>query len=123
MRLDYWLLRYYQYRFGRRLFFDLFLIFIILGLGFAFFFGRSAMIGFFTDKVKTEISKLQSVSKSYVPAVPNISSPEAIVSSRIPKSCFSSDARGCVCYDQHTTVIKDFPVDRCRDIVNGFSRF
>jgi len=81
------------------------------------------MIGFFTDKVKTEVLKLNGVSKSYVPAVPENSSPGFVVPSRIPRSCFSSDTRGCVCYDQHTTVIKDFPVDRCQDIVNGFTRF
>ncbi len=121
MRLGYWFFRYYKYRSGGKLVFNLFLIAIVLG--FAVFFSRIAMMSFLTDKVKTEISKLQSVSKSYVPAVLDISSPEAVISSRIPKSCFSSDARGCVCYDQYTTVIKDFPVDRCRDIVNGFSRF
>lgn len=121
MWLGYRFLRYYKYQSRSRLIFDLFLIAIFLG--FAIFFSRIVMMSFLTDKVKTEISKLQSVSKSYVPVVPGSSSPGIAVPSRVPKSCISGDSRDCVCYDQYTTVIKDFPLDRCQEIVNGFSRF
>ncbi len=115
-----WLLRYYKYYSARRLVFDLCLIVAILGFSFYY---RSTMVDFVTGMVKTEVSKLKTSDKPYIHDAPKKISSDVIVSPRIPKSCFSSDARGCVCYDQHTTVIKDFPVDRCRDIVNGFSRF
>lgn len=87
------------------------------------------MFDFITDKVKAEILKLPSISRSHIHSapVPSLSDTssysESLVPSRIPRSCFFSDPRGCVCYDQHTIVIKDFPVDRCQDIVNGFTRF
>jgi len=124
MRFDYWFLRYYKYYAGRKLIFDLCLIVVILSLGFTFyFFGRSTMAGFFVNHMKTEVSKLKSLKKSSIHDVSEESSSGDVALSRIPKSCFSSDTRGCVCYDQHTIVIKDFPVDRCRDIVNGFARF
>lgn len=92
-------------------------------LGFAFFFGRIAIIGLFADKAKTEISNLKIVNRLTVHDMPVDSSLEAAVPSRIPKSCFFNNTRSCVCYDQHTVVIKDFPVDRCQDIVNGLARF
>lgn len=81
------------------------------------------MVGFITNKLKTEVSKLKSVNKSYAHDISKDSPSEIVVPSRIPKSCFSSDIRGCVCYDQHTIIIKDFPVDRCEEVVNGFARF
>ncbi|WP_350135847.1 hypothetical protein [Nitrosomonas sp.] len=121
MRFDYLFLRYYGRYAWRRLAFDLCLIVIILSFSF-YFFDKSAMLGFFTNKVKTEVLKLKSVNRSYAFDKLEVSPPE-VVPPRIPKSCFSSDTRGCFCYDQHTIVIKDFPVDRCREIINGFSRF
>lgn len=122
MRFDYWFLRYYGRYASRRLVFNLCLIAIVLSFSF-YFFSKSAMVGFITNKLKTEVSKLKSVNKSYAHDISKDSPSEFDVPSRIPKSCFSSDIRGCVCYDQHTIVIKDFPVDRCQDIVNGFARF
>lgn len=112
---DYWFLRHYK-----RNSMVLWLAAIVLGFSF-FFLYRIAMIGFFTDRVKTEVLKLQTLNKPYTQGV--TSSNSEVVPSRIPKSCFSSDARGCVCYDQHTIVIKDFPVDSCQEIINGFARF
>lgn len=124
MRFDYLFLRDYRRYSGKRLIFDLCLIVVVLSLGSAFyFFGRSAMKGFFVDHMKTEVLKLNGLNKPYIHNMTDKSSSEDVALSRIPKSCFSSDTRGCVCYDQHTTVIKDFPVDRCQDIVNGFTRF
>lgn len=81
------------------------------------------MFDFITDKVKTEILKLPSINKPHIHSAPVPSHSESLVPSRIPKSCFFSDARGCVCYDQHAIIIKDFPADRCQDIVNGFALF
>ena len=88
------------------------------------------MITALTDNVNTEVLKLKNLNRSHVRddvTVPslqkNSSYSEVIFPSRIPKSCFSNDTRGCVCYDQHTIVIKNFPLDRCLDIVNGFARF
>lgn len=112
-------MRYYS---GKRLVFDLCLIAVVLGFSF-YFLDKSSMIYFLTNNLKTEVSKLKTVKKSYSHDTPINSSSEVVLPSRIPKSCFSSDARGCVCYDQHTTIIRDFPMDRCRDIVNGFARF
>lgn len=96
------------------------LVLIVLGFSFHFLY-RTAMVSFMADKVKTEILKLRTFNKSHTQSI--TSSHSEAVPSRIPKSCFSSDARGCVCYDQYTVVIKDFPEDRCRDVVNGFARF
>lgn len=53
----------------------------------------------------------------YLPKDPAF--PEIAKAPRIPKSCFSSKSQGCVCYDQYTNRIKDFPVKRCEDIING----
>ena len=80
-------------------------------------------MSFVVDHMKTEVSKLKSLNKPYAHDMSGESSSEGAAPSRIPKSCFSSNTRGCVCYDQHTIVIKDFPVDRCQDIVNGLARF
>ena len=83
----------------------------------------------FTDNVKTEVLKLRSLKRSYVreeatdPLLKNSSYSGVTFPSRIPKSCLFSSTRDCVCYDQHTIVIRDFPLDRCLDIVNGFARF
>jgi hypothetical protein len=112
---------YYDFlRYYRRNSVVLWLAGIILGFSFLFLY-RTAMVSFMVDKVKTEILKLQTFNKSHTQGI--TSSHSEAVPSRIPKSCFSSDARGCVCYDQYTVVIKDFPEDRCRDVVNGFARF
>ncbi|MBV6446688.1 hypothetical protein [Nitrosomonas sp.] len=122
MRFSYWFLRYYK-----RNSLVLFLIVIVLGFFFNFLY-RTAMISFLTDKVKAEILNLRSINKPSIGGLPvsplsdTSSDSESIVPSRIPKSCFSSD-RGCVCYDQYTIVIKDFPLDQCQNIVNGFARF
>ncbi len=112
-------MRYYS---GKRLVFDLCLIAVVLGFSF-YFLNKSSMIYFLTNNLKTEVSKLKAVKKPYTHDIHSNSSSEVIPPSRIPKSCFSSDTRGCVCYDQHTTIIRDFPVDRCHDIVNGFAPF
>lgn len=117
MRFAFRFLRYYKYYSGKRLVLDLCLILVILVCAF-YFFDRNA-ISSMTGNLKTEVSKLKSVKKFRTSDVPIDSSSEV----RIPKSCFSSDTRGCVCYDQHTTIIGDFPLDRCQDIINGFSRF
>lgn len=53
----------------------------------------------------------------YLPKDPAF--PEIAKAPRIPKSCFSSQSQGCVCYDQYTNRIKDFPEKRCRDIIDG----
>jgi len=80
-------------------------------------------------KLEAKILNFQSINKPSIGGLPvsplsdTSSYSESLVPSRIPKSCFSSDDRGCVCYDQYTIVIKDFPVDRCQDVVNGFARF
>ncbi|SDX41840.1 hypothetical protein SAMN05216333_1314 [Nitrosomonas oligotropha] len=121
MRFDYWFLRYYKYYAARRLI-DLCLVAVVLIFSF-YFFDKNAMIGSFTERVKTEVLKLKSVNRSYVRNGPSDLSSDAVTPFKIPKSCISSDARNCVCYDQHTTVITDFPVDRCQDIVNGLTRF
>ena len=122
MRFDYWLFRYYRRYGGRRPVFDLCLIAVVLSFSF-YYFDRGAMLGFFTNKVKNEVSKLKSVNRSYTHDMSEDSSSVVVVPPRIPKSCFSSDTRGCVCYDQNTILIKDFPVDRCQEIINGFARF
>jgi len=122
MRFDYRFLRYCKSHTGGGLFFILSLIVIILSFSF-YFFGRAAMIGFLANNARTEVLKLQSVSKSYVPDKSDDFSSVADSPSRIPKSCISGDSRDCICYDQYATVIRDFPVDRCQDIVNGFARF
>jgi hypothetical protein len=121
MRIGYWFLRYYRRYHGGMSVFKLGLIALVLG--FVFFFGRIAMMDFFVDRVKTEVSKLQTMNRHYVHDIPENSSSEVVFPFRIPKSCFFSDIHSCVCYDQHTIMIKDFPVDRCQDIVNGFARF
>jgi hypothetical protein len=121
MRFDYWFLRYYKYYAARRLV-DLCLIAVASGFS-LYFFNKSTMIDFFTSRVKTEVLKLKSVNKSNVRDKPDDLSSETAVPSSIPKFCISSDTRDCVCYNQHATVIKGFPVDRCQDIVNGFARF
>lgn len=115
MRFAYRLFRYYKYYSGTRLIFDLCLIAIIFGCVF-YFFDKNAMVGFFTNNLKTEVSKLKSAKRSYASDITRDSSGDAVLPSRIPKSCFSSDTRGCVCYDQHTIIISDFPVSRCYDI-------
>ena len=119
MRLSYWFFRYY-----RRHSLILCLALIVLGFSFHFLY-RTAMVSFLIDKVEAVVLKLPSINKPSIGVLPvsPLSDSESIVPSRIPKSCFSSDDRGCVCYDQHTIVIKDFPVDRCQDVVNGFTRF
>lgn len=123
MRFGYWFLRY-----CKRNSLILFLAVIVLGFSFHFLY-RTAMMSFLIDKVKAEVLKLPSVNKSQIRSVPvpSLSDTsvysESPVPSRVPKSCFSSDDRGCVCYDQYTIVIRDFPADRCQDVVNGFSRF
>jgi hypothetical protein len=123
MRFGYWFFRYY-----RRNSLILFLAVIVLGFSFHFLY-RTAMMSFLIDKIKAEVLKLPSINKSQIRSapVPSLSDTsvysESLVPSRIPKACFSSDDRGCVCYDQYTIVIKDFPSARCRDVVNGFSRF
>ncbi len=124
MRFAYRFLRYYRYYSGKRLVFDLCLIAVILSFSF-YFLDKSSMIMIdsLTNNLKTEVSKLKTVKKPYAHDISSNSSSEVILPSRIPKSCFSSDTRGCVCYDQYTTIIRDFPVDRCHDIVNGFARF
>lgn len=122
MRFAYRFLRCYKYYSGKRLVFDLCLIAVVLSF-FFYFFDKSSMIDSLTNNLKTEVSKLKTVKKPYTHDIPSNSSSEVISPSRIPKSCFSNDTRGCVCYDQHTTIIRDFPLDRCYDIVNGFSPF
>ncbi|MER0172140.1 MAG: hypothetical protein DU489_16420 [Nitrosomonas sp.] len=123
MRFISWFFRYYR---PNSLVFCLAVI--VLGFSFHFLY-RIAMIDFITDKAKAEILKLPSINRPHIHSTPlpslsdSAADSEAGISSKIPKSCFSSDARGCVCYDQHTIVIKDFPVDRCQDIVDGFARF
>ena len=123
MRFSYWFLRYYK-----RNSLVLFLIVIFLGFFFSFLY-RTAMISFLTDKLEAKILNFQSINKPSIGGLPvsplsdTSSYSESLVPSRIPKSCFSSHDRGCVCYDQYTIVIKDFPVDRCQDVVNGFARF
>ena len=130
MRFYYSFFRYYKRYTRGRLIFDLCLIAVILSLAFYFFNIRSSMIRALTDNVKTEVLKLKSVNKSYVrddstvpPLSKNPSYSGVTFPSRIPKSCLFSSTRDCVCYDQHTIVIRDFPLDRCLDIVNGFARF
>lgn len=122
MRFAYRFLRYYRYYSGKRLVFDLCLIAVIL-IFFFYFLDKSSMIDSLANNLKTEVSKLKTVKKPYTHDISSNSSSEVILPSRIPKSCFSSATRGCVCYDQYTTIIRDFPVDRCHDIVNGFARF
>ena len=129
MRFYYSFFRYYKRYTRGRLIFDFCLIAVILSLSFYFFHNRSSMIMAFTDNVKTEVLKLRSVKRSYVPdeatdpLSKNSSYSGVTFPSRIPKSCLFSSTRDCVCYDQHTIVIRDFPLDRCLDIVNGFARF
>ena len=122
MRFYYSFFRYYK-----RHSLVLWLAAIILGFSFHFFY-KTAMMNFLIDKVKTEALQLRNINKPYMhnapgPSLSDFSYSESLVPSRIPKSCFSSDTRGCVCYDQHTIVIRDFPLNRCLDIVNGFARF
>lgn len=45
--------------------------------------------------------------------------PELARAPRIPKSCIRRDYESCVCYDQFTNRINDFPLRRCNDIVDG----
>ena len=129
MRFYYSFFRYYKRYTRGRLIFDLCLIAVILSLAFYFFDNRSSMIRALTDNVKTEVLNLRSVKRSYVrdeatvPLSKNSSYYGVTFPSRIPKSCLFSSTRDCVCYDQHTIVIRDFPLDRCLDIVNGFARF
>lgn len=118
----YWFLRYYK-----RHSLVFWLAAIILGFSFHFLY-KTAMMNFLIDKVKTESLQLRSINKPYMhnapaPSLSDSSYSESLVPSRIPKSCFSSADRGCVCYDQHTIVIRDFPLYRCLDIVNGLARF
>lgn len=56
----------------------------------------------------------------YLPKDPAF--PEIAKAPRIPKSCFSSKSQGCVCYDQYTNRIKDFPEKRCLDIIAGMDQ-
>lgn len=128
MRFDYWLFNYYRRYARRRLIFDLCVIVVFLSLIFYFFDNKSAVVSAFTSNVQTGISKLEIMKRlrdRNEVAAPSSSknSSEVIFPSTAPRSCLSSDARGCVCYDQYTVVIRDFPEDRCQDIVKGFARF
>ncbi|MDP1595171.1 MAG: zonular occludens toxin domain-containing protein [Gallionella sp.] len=53
----------------------------------------------------------------YLPKDPAF--PEIAKAPRIPTSCLSSKANGCVCYDQYLQRINGFPEKRCKDIIDG----
>ena len=56
----------------------------------------------------------------YLPKDPAF--PEIAKAPRIPQSCLESASQGCVCYDQYLNRIKDFPVKRCKDIIEGLDQ-
>ena len=56
----------------------------------------------------------------YLPKDPAF--PEIAKAPRIPQSCLDNKSQGCVCYDQYLNRIKDFPVKRCKDIIEGLDQ-
>lgn len=126
------------------------LICVLIGV-ISYFMNKSTMLGFgkAEDAVKSEQSKTadsflgndyQSSASStktttpdkplplnqapdiyhYLPKDPAF--PEISKAPRIPKACFENKLRGCICYDQYTNIIKDFPEKRCKDIVAGLDQ-
>ncbi|MDR4520008.1 MAG: zonular occludens toxin domain-containing protein [Nitrosomonas sp.] len=80
--------------------------------------------------LSTQLAKPpQAQSESVLPleSAPNIyyylprdkSYPELAKAPRIPKSCIRRNYDNCICYDQFTNRIDDFPVKRCNDIIDG----
>lgn len=134
----------------KRLIFLLTLVVVLIGV--IYYFGsQSTMFGsvvkkddvkqqqnLFSDESLNNVSVTQTVPKQstiadtnyrlseapdiyyYLPKDPDF--PEISKSPRIPQACLENIAQGCVCYDQYNNRIKDFPVKRCKDIINGLDQ-